>query len=577
MNTLIEFVSLYKYHLMIAALAVLILVFVAFRRVRKRKLKHRFDELEVRYNELMSIPILFKINKVNGLAKMNPSVVDTVTECKAGYDELRRQQEEIARVLADTEDSIAFNKQKEARLNLSDLEIMVDEALHFTHQLSDDLDKLLEQETQQRMEITEAKERFRNVKGDAQRQAASLGDSYEHFEERFREVEGLFSSFEEWMYASDFIKAQQTSETINDHIINLAQDLKRVPMMYETAKGYLPSLLGDVSKLFQDVRQSGAYVEHLEVTKNIGVLSEILKEDLLRLRQGQFDETETSLQNSVKRLEQLALELGKERRAHDELDQKKDDIFDLVDQLHDVINRLDNDRQRIQKRFKFEGFSDKLDTMKAQSDTYRTHKVKLIRMIEEEKIPSSTILVSLKELEQDSKMLFESFKSLNDMVEQANADEVRARNQLLKLYLIMNDVQIRIKRRSIASISDTYESDLVKAYHYTDQVKELLNQEILDVKLLNATVEEAIDYIYKLHNNINNLVGVVDMCENAIVFANKYRAYVPDIDAELTRAEIAFNNGEYTQSLAMVIKAIDRYRPNASYEEMIRNNAKSAR
>ena len=98
----------------------------------------------------------------------------------------------------------------------------------------------------------------------------------------------------------------------------------------------------------------------------------------------------------------------------------------------------------------------------------------------------------------------------------------------------------------------------------------------IDVKTLNATVSEAIDYIYKLHNNVNNLVGVVDMCENALVYANKFRAFVPDIDAELTRAELSFNNGQYTQALTTIINSIDRYRPNVAYEEMIMENAKSA-
>ena len=70
---------------------------------------------------------------------------------------------------------------------------------------------------------------------------------------------------------------------------------------------------------------------------------------------------------------------------------------------------------------------------------------------------------------------------------------------------------------------------------------------------------------------------MVDMCENSIVYANKYRAYVPDIDSELTKAELAFNNGEYTQSLTMIINAVDRFKPNAHYEEMIKNNAQSAR
>ncbi|WZU02928.1 septation ring formation regulator EzrA [Erysipelothrix sp. D19-032] len=147
----------------------------------------------------------------------------------------------------------------------------------------------------------------------------------------------------------------------------------------------------------------------------------------------------------------------------------------------------------------------------------------------------------------------------------------------MKLYLIINDVQVRMKKRSLPMISESYREDVEKAQLYTRQISDILKHDMIEVETLNKTVDEAIDYTYKLHNNVNNLVGAVDMCENAIVYANKFRAFVPDIDAELTRAELAFNNGEYTQALTTVINAIDKYRPNTTYEEMIRDNAKSAR
>ena len=39
------------------------------------------------------------------------------------------------------------------------------------------------------------------------------------------------------------------------------------------------------------------------------------------------------------------------------------------------------------------------------------------------------------------------------------------------------------------------------------------------------------------------------MVENTIVFGNRYRSTYADIDSELTRSELSFRNGEYTQAL----------------------------
>ena len=71
-------------------------------------------------------------------------------------------------------------------------------------------------------------------------------------------------------------------------------------------------------------------------------------------------------------------------------------------------------------------------------------------------------------------------------------------------------------------------------------------------------LQEAIDFVYQLYNNANNLVGIAIMVENAIVFGNRYRSSYPEIDSELTRAELSFQNGEYTKALKIAIQCIEK-------------------
>jgi septation ring formation regulator len=97
----------------------------------------------------------------------------------------------------------------------------------------------------------------------------------------------------------------------------------------------------------------------------------------------------------------------------------------------------------------------------------------------------------------------------------------------------------------------------------------------LNINLLNATVTDAIDTIYKLYNNVNNIVGTVEMVENAIVFGNKYRTAYPEIDDQLTRSELMFHNGDYTEAIKVAIGAIEKVHP-ISYEKLIKENSKSA-
>ena len=81
-------------------------------------------------------------------------------------------------------------------------------------------------------------------------------------------------------------------------------------------------------------------------------------------------------------------------------------------------------------------------------------------------------------------------------------------------------------------------------------------------------MQDAIDFVYKLYNNANNLVGVAVMVENAIVFGNRFRSTHAQMDSDLTRAELCFQNGEYTRALKIAIQAIENMHPGI-YEKLI--------
>ena len=184
-------------------------------------------------------------------------------------------------------------------------------------------------------------------------------------------------------------------------------------------------------------------------------------------------------------------------------------------------------------------------------------------------------MLKLKESFQDVHNAKNDLSHAFDRLSSARNDEDRAKKQLLKLHLIMNEIQVKIRKFKLPVISETYEGDLRKSYQYVNSIAKLLEESPLDIQLLNATVNDAIDHIYKLYNNVNNLVGTVEMIENTIVYGNKYRSQDAELDTQLTRAELLFRNGDYTQAIKVAIAAVEAVQPK-HFEGLIKENAKSA-
>ena len=121
----------------------------------------------------------------------------------------------------------------------------------------------------------------------------------------------------------------------------------------------------------------------------------------------------------------------------------------------------------------------------------------------------------------------------------------------------------------LPTISEAYKDDLVKSREYISKIKEELDEVPLNIDNLNTSLNEAIDFIYKFYNNVNNVVGMAIMVENAIVFGNKYRSTYPEVDRELSKAEFSFLNGEYTRALTIAISCMETLFPNNADEKIM--------
>lgn len=561
------------------ALLVLLVALIAFLvvgNVRKNKLKKIFNDKEVYYNELRSVPILFKLNKANGLAKINKEVIDHVDGCKQEYSEIQDLMSQLASMLAETEDAIVDRKLKKAKESFEDIDSIFTVLDERIHTLDDRLDALLEQEAQQRLLITDYKEEFRQLKFTYQQKEQTLSLAAQVMEQSIKDIEHHFSTFEEWMFATEFEKAKDTSGSARKEMDLFKQRLDQLPEQIAKAKGVVPSLVNEVSSMYHQASDQEVYLQHLEVDKQLTFITDLMKENLTLLKQGAVGKTSEQLSEMEQRLLQLKDQINREVAATNDINQLSVKLFTQVSQLGATLHRLEKDMPVNQARFNFPGFEEKVAKGLQQHADITGVQVKIDRMMKEEKIPASTILIALNELQQDTSLLQRDVDALLDQINEANSDETRAKKQVLKLHLILNDIQIRIKKHHLPSISEKYEDDLRHSYQYIKSIQALLDETVLNVKLLNATVNEAIDYIYRLHNNVNNLIGVVNMVENAIVYANKFRSSYPDINEDLNRAELSFRNGEYTQSLSTIIAAIDRHQPGVSHEDFIKENAQSA-
>jgi len=570
-----DIISMKEAQLAILSFGLILMLFIVFTVVRKQSLKKRLHQAEHRYSVLKSLPLPYKVNKALALARVRDEVFVLANDFKNDFDVIQERFKNMALILGECEDELLTHHLKDCRLDLETLEASLITLESEANGLDAKLDEILKEENQQRSQITELKEQFRNVKNILSQKSAQLSISLESLQEKVDDLEHVFVMFEEWLVASEFTKAKEKVKEIESNLAELNQLLDVLPDLIALAKGVVPQQVEEISRLYTELKKEKIYIAHLEVKKNLEMVADTTKEDLVSLSRCVTKDVPEHLKENTLRLTQLIDQLKKEENAHLELQKAFSMLGDKLRSTQVLFDALLALSKKEAKRLGINTLVDGLSVHEVRLSRCTEDKLRVVRLYDERSVPGSTVLVSCKEVLQDLNQLSEELNKQKETLTVARNDEERAKKQLLKLYLIMNEVQVKIRKFKLPNISTTYEGDIKRAYGYIGTIDKLLDETPLNLASLNTTVNEAIDVVYRLYNNVNNLVGTVEMIENTIVFANKYRPFSPEMDAQLTRAELLFRNGDYTQAIKVALSAAEKIQPT-SFDELIKENSKSS-
>lgn len=554
-----------------STLVVVIVLTIVLRGLKKRGLKSNLVDLERQYNEIKGIPLAFKFNKAVALSRVNEAMMAKVNECQPQFDSVQESLKECGVLLAEADDLLYVHKNKAASRKMNALQKNLELCSNAANAVNQVLDEILEQESEQRGQINVLKEKFRAIKKLFADNRNAYHQSDEYIEKRFDAIEKKFSLFEEWMFASEFDKAHEQQNEIAKEIAELSDQLHVLPNLYEQARGVLPKAIDEIGLRYAQIKNKGVFLDHLEVQKNLDIISDQLKENIAKLRNGIVLDVKGNLNALGERLLSLQDLIIREDDAYTEIQEGMESTFQLIRSNNEAFEEIVLLYRRVNERFGFEDWSTRLENAQTQLEQMNVLRRKVEKRAMENVIASSTQLLEYRELVKGAQLFAKDINTMKKQLTTACSDEERAKKQLIKLQLILNEVRLKTACHRLPSISAQFNSDLEEGDSLIQRVKTVLENSPLDVQELNADLQEAIDFVYKLYNNANNLVGIAIMVENAIVFGNRYRSSFSEIDSELTRAELSFQNGEYTKALKIAIQCIEKMHPGI-YEKLIKSN-----
>ena len=559
----------------IAVVVVILIIWYMVNKARSRQFQKKMTDCQNKYNEIKNLTLQFKMNKANNLSKINSDTLAQVRQAQELYDRYESSIGRIAEHLSDVQDNISAGKLKKADGLLNTLNAELKEAEANAGHLNDLLDNILAEEVAQRQQVNAYKNRFRALKSAAQERSSDLSYCWEYMEKKISSTEQMFSTFEEWIYSSDFDKANDELNSIGRSLDEIDAVTEQMPDLLQDARGVIPRVAEEMHNDYVKERSRGVYLEHIQVNENLAALTNALKDDLKRLKNGDMEGIRANLDAYKKRIKQLDDTIHKEAEAFDALSTMKEDTEKMISDMESSLVYIKENYHRSSQKFGLESMGREIEKREKQFNQIREQEPAVMSAISASGAVPSTSLSSLDALHQKAVNVHDALQKMVKKINTANSDEDRASKQLIKLQIILAQINVKITQYRLPNISAKYDSDMQKAEKLIARIRSLMAQTPINMQAVNMVLQEALEFIYKLYNDVNNVLGTVVMAENTIVFGNRYRSTYDDIDSELTRAELAFRNGEYTQALSMAISTMEKIHPG-NYEHMIKENAKGA-
>lgn len=550
------------------AIVILIIVGIISRSMKKRRVSRRLHDLEADVNDMLDNNLEFKYRKARQFAENNEDLADRFKSIKPKYKICLQSIEATEDLYNRATEYFTRHKYKKAARAMDEVETVLDDTEERIRIVEESLDRVISREDEVRKNASRIIERADKLKKDYAEKRDSFFSGTAYMDKMISSMETSLQKLEEDLGQARFAEVREDCDKIQNECDELEEIAKVYPSLYSRAKTELPQAIEEVKTAVARMEEERIDASYLGVDDKLDAISNALEDAVASLDEGDLKKAAPALDAITDQVLALNEDIAQEHVAFSEIQASLENNFATVDQSEAELAEIIRLYASIKDRFGLEDWTARFAKAREQLDELKTQRDQIQKQLEESEVYQVEVISGFRSFISRTDAFGKEVANMKQLLLGASSDESRARKQLIKLELILNEVRLNTSIRNLPAISESFNQDLERGEQKITDVQNVLESQTLDIDKLNGTLQDAIDFIYKLYSNASNLTGVAVMVENAIVFGNRFRSSYPALDSDLTKAEMCFQNGEYTRALKIAMQAIETLHPGI-YEKLI--------
>ena len=542
----------------VIAVVLIIVVLNLIQRQKRKEFEKEVQELDKEKNVIASTPVMAELSKVEAIVK-NDKMEEKYKRWQKRFEEIKNNRiTKLTDMIVDLELSVSMKDYKTMRLKLAKTEMEIYKVKTSADHLLGEIQEITVSEEKYRSIITKLKEKYRELKSKNQDHKSDYDEIQDAIDLQFENIERRFADFEEVMENNEYNEVVHVVKALDTMIDHMSIVIDEVPNLVLLGKQLIPKRIEEITSTYETMVKDGYVLDYLNIPYNMEEALKNVKEIIDRVKVLNLEECMFELKTMLDYLDSLFHDFEKEklsRKLYEEnaldFDRKLkkinkivSDIYEQMDDIKNMYDLSDDDIKDMEDvRMRLLALNKSYQELFEQKENIQLSFTKLASELE---VMSNL----LKQLEED---LDQSLKSLGSMYD----DEVRAREQLNEIQELLKECKLRIRSYKLPIITNNYFVELAEANEAILEIIKELEKKPIVIKVLNTRVDTARDLVLKLYHTTNEMIKTAQLVERAIVYGNRYRSNMEEIDRGLTNAEMLFYKGNYKGALETSINTID--------------------
>lgn len=577
MKNFIEYVGVRNLIIFGTILVALIIFMIVYHSIKLKIYRQEILDLQNQINGIKTLPLQYRLGRVQSIAKNMPEMAEEYEQFTKDFEKITEfQKNELGVLVNEVDESLFYGKTRGIKKKLTLIHEMTQRYDHDAKDLLTRIEKVTEIENIQRVEIIRVKGKYREVGNEYEKIRVKVEEFVPHALEMFKELDDDFVKLETLMNNQMFADAKNFTEEIENRIDSLQENLKDLPSYVYVVSDLLPSKIDKVDELITSLEGDEYALEEMNIAARRQEVDKQMEESIAHVKNVDIKGAAEVLEPLTGLIEELVIDLGKELDSYKQFKEKWRESYNELQRLTDVYQNTMKEYRRLFTEFVIDEEEVVISKKYEEFKQIQEDANDLIEQMESGHFAYANMLEHVENL-YDRMMQHDTY--LEEFEKQK--EDIETKNQkteelLENINIVLLEIKSEIKNEHLPLVNDSYRDYIADSYNKVEEIKRFKAHKPVVLNELCAKVEGARDVIYKLYDNVHNMIVTAGMVEDAIVYANRYRSMFLEVNTELTKAEVLFRNGEYRNALQVAVDILERLEPG-KYEELIkRKEIKSA-